>query len=479
VVISGRHSFKPNGYLRFPQLTETPAMTTPADNASNRSAMGYRDSAGFGLNGSGTGNAIDLIALKPDAGKDVVGTGRLNDHRGPLRNVPVEPVAARSPAAPPPSHPIIPAAHFVEAGGVHDPRGISAANVKHGSAPQHGHVSARRNPLHQAPSRPSSGTHTPGAHAKPSAGKPVRQAVPQSVHAIDEAAKKLRAIAEKYPADSTKALQAVNDVYAGAPKAPPDIRDAILHNPDALRISERAAKEANAPLTEKTELPQQQAHAAVLNLQQATRRLDANLAGVVVALAVPGYEAFYESNENHIPGDGLFGPIGGTLLREVTSHIAGTRQDDDVTTRFIAIGGLNYDLDKAAGEVKSARDKLDHAHLQTMHGAPAAGNDVLQQKLNAATARLNAVVAAEIAISVSMGTRVGIDTDAAKAARAAQAGQRIVAGYADDHQTQNLVEAAVKQVLYARDAKAIAREAQIQAAISKYFSKYSSTAIRK
>jgi hypothetical protein len=83
--------------------------------------------------------------------------------------------------------------------------------------------------------------------------EPVRQAA-WSVHAIDEAAEEVRAIVAKHltPTDSTKALQALNHVYAGAPR---NVQDAIVHNPDALLILECAAGEANAPLTKKVAGP--------------------------------------------------------------------------------------------------------------------------------------------------------------------------------------------------------------------------------
>jgi hypothetical protein len=83
--------------------------------------------------------------------------------------------------------------------------------------------------------------------------EPVRQAA-WSVHAIDEAAEEVRAIVAKHltPTDSTKALQALNHVYVGAPQ---NVKDAIVHNPDALLILECAAGEANAPLTKKVAGP--------------------------------------------------------------------------------------------------------------------------------------------------------------------------------------------------------------------------------
>lgn len=81
--------------------------------------------------------------------------------------------------------------------------------------------------------------------------EPVRQPAWRSVHAIDEAAEEVRAIVATYltPTDSTRALQALNHVYVGAPQ---NIKDAIMHNPDALLILECAAEEANAPLTKKS-----------------------------------------------------------------------------------------------------------------------------------------------------------------------------------------------------------------------------------
>jgi hypothetical protein len=178
--------------------------------------------------------------------------------------------------------------------------------------------------------------------------KPVRQAA-WSVHAIDEAAEEVRAIVAKHltPTDSMKALQALNHVYAGAPR---NVQDAIVHNPDALLILECAAGEANAPLTKKVAgpvLPRERAHAAMLCLQQATRRLDARLAAAVVGLAMPGHEAFYQRNEGILPGGGLFGPAGADLLRDVVDCIAGTPEGDDVAARFTAMGGATAKLSVA------------------------------------------------------------------------------------------------------------------------------------
>jgi hypothetical protein len=178
--------------------------------------------------------------------------------------------------------------------------------------------------------------------------EPVRQAA-WSVHAIDEAAEEVRAIVAKHltPTDSTKALQALNHVYAGAPR---NVQDAIVHNPDALLILECAAGEANAPLTKKVAgpvLPRERAHAAMLCLQQATRRLDARLAAAVVGLAMPGHEAFYQRNEGILPGGGLFGPAGADLLRDVVDCIAGTPEGDDVAARFMAMGGATAKLSVA------------------------------------------------------------------------------------------------------------------------------------
>jgi hypothetical protein len=193
--------------------------------------------------------------------------------------------------------------------------------------------------------------------------EPVRQAA-WSVHAIDEAAEEVRAIVAKHltPTDSTKALQALNHVYAGAPQ---NVKDAIVHNPDALLILECAAGEANAPLTKKVAgpvLPQERTHAAILCLQQATRRLDARLAAAVVGLAMPGHEAFHERNEGILPGGGLFGPAGADLLRDVVDCIAGTPEGDDVAARFKAMGALYDSADKDVDEGQSRqRSKLNVA----------------------------------------------------------------------------------------------------------------------
>ena len=178
--------------------------------------------------------------------------------------------------------------------------------------------------------------------------EPVRQAA-WSVYATDEAAEEVRAIVAKHltPTDSTKALQALNHVYAGAPQ---NVKDAIVHNPDALLILECAAGEANAPLTKTVAgpvLPQERTHAAMLCLQQATRRLDARLAAAVVGLAVPGHEAFYQRNESILPGGRLFGPAGADLLRDVVDCIAGTPEGDDVAARLMALGGATAKLNVA------------------------------------------------------------------------------------------------------------------------------------
>src|SRR4030081_648664 len=84
--------------------------------------------------------------------------------------------------------------------------------------------------------------------------EPFRQPAARSVHAIDEAAEEVRAIVATYltPTDSTRALQALNHVYVGAPQ---NIKDAIMHNHDALLILECAAEEANAPLAKKVAGP--------------------------------------------------------------------------------------------------------------------------------------------------------------------------------------------------------------------------------
>jgi hypothetical protein len=250
------------------------------------------------------------------------------------------------------------------------------------------------------------------SHRKATAGyrnsdrlKPVRQAAWQSVRAIDQAAEEVRAIVATYltPTDSTKALQALNHVYAGAPQ---NIKDAIVRNPEALLILECAAEEANASLTKKVAgpvLPQERTHAAILCLQQATRHLDAGLAGAMVGLAMPGHEAFYKRNEDILPGDGLFGPAGADLLRDVIDHVAGTPEGNDVAARFMAMGALYHGVDKDADEVQSTQRSLDDA--RTAQGTPDAqarlSDGSLQQKVKGATAKLNVIVAAEMAVRVA------------------------------------------------------------------------------
>jgi hypothetical protein len=236
--------------------------------------------------------------------------------------------------------------------------------------------------------------------------EPVRQAA-WSVHAIDEAAEEVRAIVAKHltPTDSTKALQALNHVYVGAPQ---NVKDAIVHNPDALLILECAAGEANAPLTKKIAgpvLPQERTHAAMLCLQQATRHLDARLAAAVVGLAMPGHEAFYERNEDILPGGGLFGPAGADLLRDVVDCIADTPESDDVAARFMAIGALYDGADKDVDEGQSTQRSLDDTDVRTAPGSPDArarlSDRSLQQKVKGTTAKLNVAVAVEMAVRVA------------------------------------------------------------------------------
>jgi hypothetical protein len=246
----------------------------------------------------------------------------------------------------------------------------------------------------------------------------VRQAAWPSVHAIEEAAEEVRAIVAKYlaPTDSTKALQALNHVYVGAPQ---DIKDAILSNPDALLILECAAGEANALRTKKVAgpvLPQERTHAAILCLQQATRRLDARLASAVVGLAMPGHEAFYARNEGMLPGDGLFGPAGADLLRDLMERIGGTPEGDDVAARCMAMSALYHGVDKDVDEGQSTQRSLDAAHARTAESDPDAqarwSDGLLPQKVKGATAttKLKLAFAAEMATRASMTTKVGVDT---------------------------------------------------------------------
>jgi hypothetical protein len=237
--------------------------------------------------------------------------------------------------------------------------------------------------------------------------KPVRQAAWQRVPAIDEAAEEVRAIVETHltPTDSTKALQVLNHVYVGAPQ---NIKDAIVRNPDALLILECAAGEANAPLTRKIAgpvLPQERVHAAILCLQQATRRLDARLAAAVVGLAIPGHEAFYERNAGILPGGGLFGPAGADLLRDVIERIAGTPEGDDAASRFMAMGALYYGVAKDVDEGQPTQRSLDDTNARTAQGAPNAqarlSDGSLHQKVKRATAKLNVAVAAEMAVRIA------------------------------------------------------------------------------
>jgi hypothetical protein len=268
--------------------------------------------------------------------------------------------------------------------------------------------------------------------------------------------------------DSTEALRVLNKDYV---EAPPNIKDAILHNAGAQQIFARAARKANEPLTREIARPallQEQTHKAILNLRQATRDLNKDFAAAISDFAAGDYETVHDYHEcnGDLPDDGLFGPIGAALLRGVVDRIASTPQGDKVASRFIAMAALYYDANKAVNEAQSAQQSLNDTRALASQGDAAAQVKLregsLQQKANAATAKLNAVVAAEIAGKISMIAEVGVGPGDAQATRA---GQDIVAGYADDPETQKLVRTAVEQVLDGRQAKA---EAQIQAAVSKH-----------
>jgi hypothetical protein len=415
-------------------------MNTTVDNASQCNAVAIpEDSSHLQSKRSGSTNATDLL-LKRDAGKDQVCTaGRVSDDGGPLASVKAEPAQAKPPAGALPSYPVISAEHFVQAGSAHDPHGTTLAKaVDHsfGGEPQYRHVSARRSPAPHA------------AH--------------RSVHASDAVAKAVRTIVGKAQAEtnSTKALRALDEGYAKAPQKVKDaiLREAALDGSDLHGIFKRAVDDATAPLNATTGTTQEHAHDAMLNLQQATWRLDPELAGAVVSLAMPGFEAFHERNEKNIPGDGLFGPAGRPWLDKMIAHIATSRHGDEVTTRFIAMDVLSYDRGRAVNDVLSATKNLqDTKTQQPGHRNAAAKAELrdgsLQHKVDAAKARLDAVITAEIAGKVSLKSRPGGPTPEAIAE---QAGKEIVAGYADE--SRELVSASVDHVLDSRRAKAEAHK---------------------
>ena len=432
-------------------------MNAPVDNASQRNALAsYRDSGELDL--TRATKPIDQLLLR-DAGKGQVCTaGRVNDDGGPLPDVTVEPSQAKSSVVAQPSHPVISAEHFVQTGRADDPHGQALANAVDHSLQgerQHRHASARRQP------HATFGARAPG---KPAAGRPAtqpaRQAASKSVHAGDAVAKAVHDIVKKAGAetDSKKALDALNKAYTN-PKTPQKVKDAILHDAalkdsDVQEILKRAAADATKPLDATTGPTQQHTHDAALNLEQATWRLDPELAGAVVSVAMPAFEAFYEDNEKNLPGDGLFGPAGRECLDKVIAHIAGSRHSDDVTTRFITMGVLSYDRDRAVNDVLSAIKILqDTKTQQTSHRNAAAKAQLrdgsLQHKVDAAKARLDAVITAEIAGKVSLKSRPDGSTPEEIAK---QAGKEIVAGYADE--SQELVSAAVGHARESRRAKA-------------------------
>jgi LysM domain len=142
--------------------------------------------------------------------------------------------------------------------------------------------------------------------------------------------------------DPVKALQALNDGYGKAPQA---VQDALQHDPGATRIIDNAANWANAPLQTKdgATLPQGRSLQAVSRLDQATKGLDKNLAGMVVNHAASGYAQFAKENQNALPGGSPFGPEGTTELMNLGSRIAGSQQGDQALSKLAGLGGWNTD----------------------------------------------------------------------------------------------------------------------------------------
>ena len=138
--------------------------------------------------------------------------------------------------------------------------------------------------------------------------------------------------------DPVAALRALNGDY------PHNVKDAVLRDPNAMKIIDKAAAWANLPLgkADGATLPEAQTKAAIERLDQATRGLDKNLAAAVVDRAVPAYEQFYKDNQGNLPL-GPFGSVGMTTLVDLSGRIAGSAQGDDAVARFAAMNGWNGD----------------------------------------------------------------------------------------------------------------------------------------
>jgi LysM repeat protein len=134
-------------------------------------------------------------------------------------------------------------------------------------------------------------------------------------------------------------LGAINDGYA---KAPDDVKNALLHDPGALKIIDTAVAWANQPLQHADGgiTPQGQTAAALQRLDETTHGLDKTLAGIVVDRAVAGYEKFHAGKANGLSGDS---PYATSLLVTLSGRISGTRQGDDAVSRLTALGQWNTD----------------------------------------------------------------------------------------------------------------------------------------
>lgn len=142
--------------------------------------------------------------------------------------------------------------------------------------------------------------------------------------------------------DPLAALRSLNDGFKSAPQ---DVKDALLRDPNALKIIDGTVTWANQPLQQPGNAiqPQGQTYAALQRLDQATRGLDKTLAGVVADRALPGYEKFRQDNQNYLPGGSPFGFSGIGTLVNIGGRIAGTPQGNDAVARFSAMHGWHND----------------------------------------------------------------------------------------------------------------------------------------
>jgi LysM repeat protein len=141
--------------------------------------------------------------------------------------------------------------------------------------------------------------------------------------------------------DPNKALKVLDTGYAHASQP---VKDAVLADPNAGKILDAVARQANQPLTQKPAngiLPEGQALQALNRLSQATQGLDKGLAGAVVDRAAPAYQAFQKNPANG--GMPVLGMQGMTELMNLSGRIAGTPQGDDAIKRFATTGAWNTD----------------------------------------------------------------------------------------------------------------------------------------